>query len=179
MIEERFIELIEPVLSGCGAVREAGDEFREPPLDVLRYDRRAVRLGRVPVLGKALSVVSLVRQPVDIEGSRAGYARLLERIARAANGRFPPWRGFAIGMTSIVLTPEPIQPEDDAMLGQVLDIKLRRMRVVPFGLFRVNLGQEALALAMRASPDDLFPEAARLADALCEQFRRYVPQVEM
>jgi hypothetical protein len=65
------------------------------------------------------------------------------------------------------------------MLRQVLDIKLRRMRVVPLGLFRINLGQEAVALAIKSSPDNLFSEPGSLADALCEHFRRYVPLVEM
>jgi hypothetical protein len=133
----------------------------------------------VPIFGKALSVVSLVRQPVDIDGSRAGCEQLMTRLAMAANGRFPPWRGFVIGLTAMILTPEPIGPGDDAMLRQVLDVKLRRMRVVPFGLIRVNLGQEAMAMAMNSSPDDLFFEPGRLADALCEHFRRYVPLIEL
>jgi hypothetical protein len=178
MTEDRFIELIEPILKEGGSVQEVGEEFREPPLDVLRYYRRAVRLGWVPILGRALSVVSLVRQPVDLDGSRAGYERLLIRLAMAANGRFPPWRGFVIGLTVLILTPEPIGPGDDAMLRQVLDVKLGRMRVVPFGLIRINLGQEAMAMAINTSPDELFPEPGRLADALCEHLRRYVPLIE-
>ena len=121
----------------------------------------------------------LVRQPVDLDGSRAGYERLLARMAMAANGRFPPWKGLVIGLTAIVLTPEPIGPGDDAMLRQVLDVKLQRMRAVPFGLFRINLGQEALSMAINASPDGLFPEPGRLADAMCEHFRRFVPLIEM
>ena len=98
----------------------------------------------------------------------------------AANGRFPPWKGLVIGLTAVVLTPEPIAPGDDAMLRQVARrTKLRRMRVVPFGLIRVNLGQEAIALAINSSPDGLFPEPARLADLLCEHLRRFVPLIEM
>ena len=58
----------------------------------------------------------------------------------------------------MVLTPEPIGPSDDAILRDVLEVKLKRMRVVPFGLIRVNLGQEAIALAIHSSPDGLFPE---------------------
>ena len=96
----------------------------------------------------------------------------------AANGRFPPWHGLVIGLTALVLTPEPIGPGDDAMLREVLGVKLGRMRVVPFGLIRVNLGQEAIALAINSSPDGLFTEPTLVADALCEQFRRYVPLVE-
>ena len=78
MVEDRFIELIEPVLREMGSVREAGESFREPPLDVLGYYPRRVRLGRVPLLGRALGVVMVVRQPVDVEGTRAGYQRLLD-----------------------------------------------------------------------------------------------------
>src|SRR2546430_1526056 len=108
MLEDRLIELIEPVLreidsvleageerrnpavpearvrevSGpvpreIHSVLEAGEEFRKPPLEVLRYYRRKVRLSWVPILGRALGVVMVVRQPVDVEGSRDGYQRLL------------------------------------------------------------------------------------------------------
>jgi hypothetical protein len=179
MIEDQFIERIEPILREGGSVLDVGEEFREPPLDVLRYGCRHVRLSGMPILGKALSVVMLVRQPVDIDGSGTGYQRLLTRLAMAANGRFPPWRGLVIGLTAMILTPEPIGPGDDAMLRQVLDVKLRRMRVVPFGLIRINIGQEAMALAINSSPDELFPEPGRLADALCEHFRRYVPLIDL
>jgi hypothetical protein len=179
MVEDRFIELIEPVLRELGSVREAGESFREPPLDVLGYYPRHVRLGWVPFLGRALGVVMVAHQPVDVEGTQAGYQRLLTRLAMAVNGRFPPWQGLVVGLTAVVLTPEPIAAGDDAMLRQVLDAKFRRMRVVPFGLMRVNLGQEALALAINSGPDGLFPEPGRLADLLCEHLRRYVPLVEM
>jgi hypothetical protein len=179
MIEDEFIELIEPVLREAAFVCEGGEEFREPPLEVLRYYRRAVRLSWIPILGKAQSVVMVVRQPVDIDGSRAGYERLLTRLGMAANGRFPPWRGLVIGLTVLVLTPEPIAPADDAMLREVLGIKLRRMRAVPFGLIRINLGQEALALAITASSDGHFTESGRLADILCDRFGRFVPPLEL
>jgi hypothetical protein len=179
MVEDRFIELIEPVLRELGSVREAGESFREPPLEVLGYYPRRVRLSRVPFFGRALGMVMVARQPVDVEGTQAGYHRLLTRLAMAANGRFPPWQGLVVGLTAVVLTPEPIATGDDAMLRRVVDTKLRRMRVVPFGLLRVNLGQEALALAINSSPDGLFPEPVRLADVLCEHLRRYVPLVEM
>jgi hypothetical protein len=161
-----------------GAVREPGEAFREPPLDVLGYYPRRVRLSRIPWLGRAMGVVMVARQPVDIEGDRAGYQRLLARMAMAANGRFPPWKGLVLGLTAVVLTPEPIGTGDDAMLRQVLDVKLRRLRVVPFGLFRVNLGQEAMSMAINSSPDGLFPEPGKLADRLSEELRRYVPLFE-
>jgi hypothetical protein len=179
MIEDQFIELIDPILKAGNSQLQEGEEFREPPLDVLRYYRRPVPLNWVPMIGTAQSVVSLVRQPVDIDGSKRGYERLLVRIASAANGRFLPWRGLTIGLTAIVLTPEPIGTGDDAMLRQVLDLKLARMRVVLFGLIRINLGQEAMAMAINSSPDDLFSESSRLADALTAHFRRYVPLIEV
>jgi hypothetical protein len=178
MIEDRFIELIDPILRDHGSVLEAGEEFREPPLDVLRYYRRTVSLSRIPFIGKALSVVMVVRQPVDIDGSKTAHEGLLTRTAMAANGRFPPWRGLVIGLTVLVLTLEPIGSGEDAMLGELLATKLRRMRVVPFGLIRVNLGQDAVALAIKKDPDGLFSEPGRLADAICEQFGRYVPLLE-
>jgi hypothetical protein len=178
MLEDQFIELIDPIVRAGGSVLEVGEEFGEPPLSVLRYYRRHVSLNWVPIVGEAHSVVAVVRQPVDIDGTKAAQTRLLTRLAMATNGRFPPWRGLVIGLTALILTPEPIEPADDAMLREVLAVKLGRMRVVPFGLMRVNLGQEAIALAVNSSPDELFTEPTLLADALCEQFRRYVPLIE-
>jgi len=179
MIEDQLIELIDPLLREAGSAIEEGEEFREPPLDVLRCYRRALRLSRLPFFGKSQSVVVVARQPVDVDGTRSAYERLLTRLAMAVNGRFPPWRGLVIGLTALVLTPEPIVAGDDAMLREVLGIRLRKMRVVPFGLLRINLGQEAMALALQADPDGLFTEPVRLADALCEHFRRFVPLIEV
>ena len=179
MTEERLIELVDPVLRGLGSQGREGEEFRHPPLDVVRYYNRSVKLSFLPLLGRSQSVVALIRQPVDIDGTTTGYERLLRRTGMAVNGRFPPWMGLAIGLTVIFMTPEPIQPADDAMLQKVLEIKLRRMRVVPFGLLRINLGQEAIALAIKSSPDELFPEPLRLADVLTEHFRRFVPLAQL
>jgi hypothetical protein len=175
MIQDRLIELVDESLRAAGCALEPGEEFRTPPLEVIRYYHRPVRLSRIPFLGTALSVACVNRQPIDVHGARAGYQRLLMRLAMAVNGRFPPWRGLVIGLTAIVLTSEPIEPGDDDMLREVLGMKLRRMRVVPFGLLRVNLGQEALALAINSSPGGLFIEPERLADLLTEHLRRYVP----
>ncbi len=69
MTEDSFFELIEPVLAGLGCVPEDGEEFRAPALDVLRYDRRGVRLSRVPWFGQGLSVVAVLRQPMDLGNS--------------------------------------------------------------------------------------------------------------
>jgi hypothetical protein len=179
MIEDEFIELIDPVLIAAGSAWDVGEEFREPPLDVLRYYRRAARLGRLPFLARAQSVVSVVRQPVDVDGSREGLERVMTRAAMAANTRFPPWKGLILGLTIVLLTPEPIGAGDDAVLSEVLAMRLRRMRVVPFGILKINLAQEAMAMAIGSSPEGAFTEAVRLADVFCERFRRYVPLLEM
>jgi hypothetical protein len=179
MIEDQLFDRIDPLLRSLGATLEAGEAFRSPALDVLRYYRRPVKLGLIPFLSRGLSVVSVVRQPMDVGLGDGDYTRLLRHVAMATSARFPPWKGFVIGLTCLVLTPEPIGPGDDTVLGRVLDASLRKYRVVPFGLFRVNLGQEALSFALRASPDGLFPEPERLADALSEHLRRFVPLLEM
>ncbi len=178
MLEDPFIELIDPLLRDQGSTTEDGEEFREPPLAVVRYYRRRVSLGPIPIFGRALSIVAVVRQPLDLDGSQAGQTKLLARLARAVNGRFPPWKGLVIGLTALVITPEPIGPGDEAILQETLAVKLGRMRVVPFALIRVNLGQEAISLALQSSPDGLFPEPTLLADALCEHFGRFVPLME-
>ena len=179
MLEDDLFALIDPVLKPLGHALEDGEEFREPPLDVLRYHRRPVRLNWVPVLGRASSVVAVARQPVDIGFSRDGYRAFLDRLARAVNGRFPPARrglGLGIGLTVLVLTPEPIRPEDDATLATAF-AGLARMRVVTLGLLRVNLGQEAMAFALAQDP--LYPEPAALADALTPHLKRFVPLIDV
>ena len=59
MIEDELFARITPVLRPLGAVPDEGEEFREPPLDVLRYYHRPVRLHWVPVLGRGTSVVPI------------------------------------------------------------------------------------------------------------------------
>jgi hypothetical protein len=179
MLEEKLDELLDSVLVAGGSVLEPGEEFRTPALDVLRYYSRQVRLGWLPIVGKAQSVVMVVRQPVDVAFSEAGYVQLMTRAAMAASARFSPWRGLAIGLSIVVLTPEPIAPGDDETLGKVLGASYRRLRTVPFGLFRLNLGQEAASFALATSADSLFPEAERLADSVSEHFRRFVPFLEV
>ncbi len=92
MIEDQFIELIDPLLKAANSVLEDGEEFREPPLAVLRYYRRSVRLNRVPIIGKAQSVVAVVRQPVDIDGSKAGLRTVPDP---AGDGRQRPVSALA------------------------------------------------------------------------------------
>src|SRR5437899_6580994 len=123
MIEDELLAMIDAVLRPIGSVPDVGEDYREPPLDVLRYAIRPVRLHRVPILGRALSVVAVARQPIDVGIAGDGYTRLLKRLAMAVNGRYPPWRwdrGLAIGLTAVVLTPEPIGAEDDGALKKAL-----------------------------------------------------------
>ncbi len=179
MLVEELLERLETALKPLGAVVDVGEEFRDPPLDVLCYLRRPVRVSWVPWIGRALSVVAVVRQPFDVGLSGDGYVLLLRRLAMALNGRYPPTKGLTIGLTAVVLTPEPIGPEDDAVLARALSTsQLARMRAVPFGLFRLNLGQEAMAMALVRGPDNLFPEPETLADALTPLFQRFVPLIE-
>lgn len=181
MLESDLFEIIDPVLRSLGTVPESGEEYQRPALDVLRYYRRPVRLHWMPLFGRALSLVAVIRQPVDIGFSKDGYRELLTRLAMAVNGRFPPWRSpraLAVGLLPLILTPEPIRPEDDAVLGTVLG-GLRKQRAVPVGVFRLNLGQEAMAFALSANSDGLFPEPEQLGDALTARFRRFVPMLEL
>ena len=171
--------MIDPILVALKLREEPGEEFREPPLDVLRYYRRPVRLHWLPALGRAQSVVAAVRQPIDVgvAGSPRDYRAFLTRLAMAVNGRFPPGRRLgwgSIGLTVVVLTPEPIAAEDDARLEEALKVP-GRSRVVTLGLIRLNLGQDAMSFQLAGGPDDLFPEPIALADALTERFRRFVP----
>ena len=179
MLEDQLFEVIDSALAPLKVREEAGEEFRTPPLDVLRYYWRPVRLHWLPLIGRARGVVAVVRQPVDVglSGSSKDYRAFLERLAMAVNGRFPPGRrlGFgSIGLTVVALTPEPIGAEDDALMKAAL-APSNRSRVVPLGLIRVNLGQEAMAFQLAGTTDDLFPEPVALADALTLKLRRFVP----
>ncbi|CAN5905939.1 hypothetical protein BH23PLA1_BH23PLA1_22970 [soil metagenome] len=177
MTEEDLYERIDPVLQRSGMMIDDGEEFREPALDILRYYQRPIRLHWVPVVGSGRSVLAVVRQPVDVGIAADGYSRLVRRLAMAAHGRYPPWPsgpGLAIGLTAIILTPEPIRPEDDDALDRAL-ASLKRSRIVPIGLFRLNLGQQAMAHSLATVPGGPFPEPTELAETLAETFRRFVP----
>jgi hypothetical protein len=131
----------------------------------------------MPLIGRALSLVAVLQQPSDLGSTEASHRALLDRLGRAVNGRFPPLRrghGLSLGLTALVITPEPIRPEDDGILAAAL-ARPPRGRAVPLGLFRLNLGQEAMAFALAEGPDGLFREPHVLADALTESFGRFVP----
>ena len=176
MTEDDLLDLLDPLLEKLGFAPDDGEEFRSPSLDILKYYKRPARLHALPVFGSGWSIVAVARQPVDIGGTALDYTRLVERVAAAAHGRFPPWprgRGLVIGLSLIVLTPEPINSDDDALLGRVLT-DTRRRRVLPLALFRINLGQEVIALALR-DPSVYFPEVKTLADDLTSRFQRLLP----
>ena len=170
---EELRKILENALDPIGGKPAEGDESSRPPLEVLAYRSRSVRLGRIPFFGRGLSVVALARQPRDLAAG-SGDAELLKRIAMAANERYPPIRGLSIGLTAVVITPEPIGPDDDQALAQALT-DAPRSRVVPLAIFRVNPGQEALALALAAPPEGLYPEPIAIADALTPKLQRFVP----
>ena len=66
MTEDELLQLVESILDPTGMRIEDGEEFREPPLDVVRYHVRVAKLGRLPVLARVRSVVAIVRQPADM-----------------------------------------------------------------------------------------------------------------
>ena len=180
MLEESFFEHIDPILAPLGFLPGDGEEFRDPPLDVLRYYRRPVRLHWLPFLGRAQGVVAVVRQPVDVgvAGRPGGdLTAFRARVASAASNRFPPSRAFgwgSLGLTVVMLTPEPIGPEDDQALEKAM-ARDPRSRAIVLGLIRVNLGQEAMSYQIVEGPVGLFPEPVALVDGLTSRFRRLVP----
>ena len=181
MIEDDLFALLDSVLNPLGAIAEDGDESRSPPLEILRYYVRPVRVSSLPILGRGLGVVAVARQPVDVSLGQAGYRPLIERLAIAVNTRFPPirnGRGLTLGMTAVIATPEPIGPEDDAILAGILG-PVPRCRAVPLGIIRVNLGQEAVSLSLKRGPKGLFPEGEAIADALSSRLRRFLPLMEI
>ena len=181
MIDDELFALLDATLFPLGFTGEVGEEFRTPALDVLRYYRRTVQLHWLPLIGRAQGVVAVVRQPVDLAGTEAGCRGLLNRVSHGANTRFPPSWGLgfgSIGLTTLVLTPEPIKLEDDTALAAALQATSLRSRVVPLALVRLNLGQEAMSFQLATGPAGLFPEPVILADALTARFRRFVPTFE-
>ena len=178
MTEDDLFELMDSVLHPLGSASETGDELRGPDLDVLGYYARPVRVSALPIVGRGLSVVAVCRQPIDVGFAGEGYRELIERLARVVNTRFSPLRrGLTLGMTVVVATPEPIGPDEEAALAKTLEPVLRA-RAVPLGVFRINLGQEAVSLALRRGPAGMFPEPDALADAFSTRLRRFLPILE-
>lgn len=182
MTYEEFFEECSQLLRPLHYSSDDGEEFRDPPLDVLRYEVRKVRLHWIPILGRALGVVAIIHQPKDVTASAASHRELLLRVSRAVHGRYPPWPsggpGLVIGLTTVIVTTDLIAPQDEQFLALALPGP-PRSRIVPMGLLRVNLEQEAFAFAIGPSPQDLFPEAMTLADGLSRVLGRFVPPLDL
>jgi hypothetical protein len=181
MLDSRLFEILDAALGPFGAHTEAGIASLEPPLVIVRFYHRSVRLHWLPLLGRALSVVAIVREPAKLAYTALGFRELLRQVARATGARFPLWGrqgGSSIGLTTVTLATQPIGPEDDSVLQQALKLPART-RAVPLGLVRVNLDQDAMAFALASGPAGLFPEPVALADALTQHCRRYVQPIEM
>lgn len=169
--------LLDATLTSLGGSIEDGEDYGVPPLSVRRYYRRPVKLHRMPVVGRGLSVVALVHAPTDLGATIDDGRALLDRVGRAVNGRFPPLRqgnGLTVGLTVVAITPQPIEPREDAILASVMEARRPVGRALPLGLFRVNLGQEALAFALAEGPDGLFRDPHVLAAALSRPLGRFL-----
>ncbi len=177
MIEADFLDSLNETLEPEGARHEPGEVFETPRLEVLGYYPRRVQLAPIPLVGRGTGVVIVVRQPLDVEGNAKGLETLLGRAAMALNGRYPPWRSWVVGMAAVILTAEPITPQDDDLLKQAMALTLPPRRVLSTGLFRINLGQEAVAFAVTQGQGGPFGEPEILADAFSKQFRRFVPLI--
>jgi hypothetical protein len=178
MLVDDLVKMLDPALAPLGHVAGPGDEYHEPALVLVHQFARPVRLTWVPVLGRATSLVLVARQPVDLDASERGLEMLWTRVARVAAHRFPIRRGPSLPTTLVVVTPEPIVAGEDERLAAALTAGSVRDRVVRLGLFRVNLGQEALAFAIRRVPDAPLPEPDRVADALSARLGRFLPPLD-
>ncbi len=180
MVDDDLIALLDPILRETGHVREPGETYARPPLSVSCYYRRTVRLHWLPVLGRALGLVAVAREPADLPFSAEACGALWDRLSRAVNTRYPPFSrrsGMAVGLSAVVIAREPIRPEEEEILSRGL-ARPSRSRCVPLGLFRVNLEQEAVAWAIARGPGELYPEPLRIAEALGESLKRHVPRVD-
>jgi hypothetical protein len=179
MTEKDLFDCIDGVLRPLGFVSDLGEEFPTPELDILRYDVRRVRLSWVPVVGRGLSVMAVVREPGDLRCEVPGCLALADRVGKALNNRFAlvgRYGGLAIGLTTIVLARGPLQPADEGMLEAALP-RVPRGRATHLGWFRIDLEREAMAVALRPGPAGVFPETALLSDALGARLGRFLPPV--
>ena len=177
MLEEDLLENWQNWLGEQGWTYEEGEEYREPALDILGLGMKKIRLSRIPLFGRGLAVVAICRHPFDLRSDSEGLKQWIERLARAVNGRFPPWkmkRPGAILLIAVQLTPEPIQDVDEERLKSVLG-QWTGTRVVPASVVRINLGQGAMAsILAEGLPRDL-PEIGQLLDNWAGRFQRFVP----
>ncbi|MBI1322723.1 hypothetical protein GC170_06010 [bacterium] len=156
---------------------DPGEVYAEPPLEILGYATKPVRLSRVPVFGRGLAVVAITRHPVDLMSDAVGLQAWVERIGKAVNGLHPPWksrRPGAVLLTAVQLTPEPIRGEDEERFKAALG-HWTGTRVVPAAIVRINLGQHAMASMMAEGLPRDMPELGELIDIWAGDFHRFVP----
>lgn len=179
MTEHELTEKIDALLRPLGSERADGGVSERPSLVLAATWGRRVRLSRWPWIGRGQSVVALVKQPFDLIGPGATLGTL-RRAAEVVSGLYPPNRGLSIGLTVLVLSDQPIVPDEEATLADALrSAGTTRQRAVPLGLFRINVRQGAMALTLAQGPDGLFPEPQALADGLCESLGQFVPRINL
>lgn len=177
MLEDEFLTDWNKWLKANNWQALEGEEFQEPSLDILAYGAKPIRLSRVPLFGRGMAVIAVSRHPQDLKSDVAGLKTWSERLAKAVNGQFPPWksgRPGAILLIAVQLSPEPMRGEDEERFKPVLG-HWTGTRVVPAGIVRINLGQGAMAsILAEGLPRDL-PEVGQLVDSWSNQFQRFVP----
>lgn len=177
MLETDLLEQFRDWLATHGWQHDDGEEFSQPPLDILALGVKRIRLSRLPLFGRGLAVIAISRHPIDLPSDPTGLKQWADRLARAVNGRFPPWkirRPGAILLIAVQLTPEPITGSDEDRLKTVLG-HWTGTRAVPAAAIRLNLGQNAMAsILAEGLPRDL-PELASLVDDWATRFQRFVP----
>lgn len=177
MLEPDLLEEFRAWLTDNSWQYDEGEEFHQPPLDLLALGVKRIRLSRVPLFGRGLAVVAICRHPQDLRSDSTGLKQWADRLAQAVNGRFPPWkirRPGAILLIAVQLTPEPITAADEDRLKTVLG-HWTRTRVIPAALVRINLGQMAFSSILADGLTQSLPEIGSLVDTWASQFQRFVP----
>jgi hypothetical protein len=170
---EELKTIVRTILEPLGGRTEGAIAYERPELVVEWSQARAVRLSRIPWLGCAQSLVLLVRDPADLPFGEPGLRSLWGRLSDVAAARLPMRAGPTIALTAVVLAADPLRPEDTAVLERTLR-PVPRQRVVPLGIFRVDLERQAFAYALRRGPQGLFLEPELLAEALSRSLRQFV-----
>jgi hypothetical protein len=122
--DHELIECIEGGLRAVSLDRLPGDRYEDPELDVLLYLKRSLRLSGLPVIGRGLGIIGLIREPSDLQVETfEGASRIMTRATRAISTRFPPIRnghGLAILSCLLITTSRPIAPHTETHLETLL-----------------------------------------------------------
>lgn len=169
-----FLRLVDDALARQAMRPHEGQAYQKPAVDVIRHYTQRVRTSRVPLLGRALSIVAIVEHPGDLTLDTPGCRALIERVGTIMSARYSPLQALSLALTTLVVSETPVHPDDDATLAHAL-VDQPRLRTVPMGFFKINLADRTMAQAVRPGPDNLFVEGAQLADILAGTFRRLVP----